>query len=376
MSSTGAACDSCLRRAWLVTRLSGHIETATEKAPGRRARELLALGEAELLRALAPKEAGRLAAEAAALHLQRLRGQLAAAEAWSVCRHGGAYPTALRDDRQAPAALFGRGDRGLLERLGREAAVTVVGARRPSGYGREVATGLGRELALAGLAVVSGMALGIDSCAHRGALDAGGLTVAVLGSGPDFPYPARMRKLYWEIAGRGLILSELLPRTEPRRWTFPARNRIMAALGAMTVVVEARRRSGSLITSEMASDLGREVGAVPGRVGNSPAAGTNGLLRDGAQLVRDAQDVLDSLLGAGVRTRARAVERRPLQDLPPELSAVLEAVEEGAETLDAISRRSGLRPETVAGSATRLELLGVLSCDSSGRYRRAATPTP
>jgi DNA processing protein len=372
--SSAGACDACLQRGWLVARLSGHIETATANSPGRRARELLALPDAELVRFLAPGEVGPLEAEVTALDLRELRSRLTADDAWAVCRHGDQYPIALRDDPQAPAALFGRGEARLLERLAADAAVTVVGARRPSGYGREVATGLGRELGAAGLVVVSGMALGIDSCAHRGALEVGGLTVAILGSGPDVPYPARLRRLYAQIVEHGLVLGELPPGTSPRRWTFPARNRIMAALGGMTIVVEARERSGSLITSTMAADLGREVGAVPGRVGSSPAAGTNSLLRDGAQVIRCGQDVLDSLLGAGALSRARVVDRPPQDDLDPELASALDAVDQGAETLDAIARSSGGSPQSVAAAVTRLELLGLLRCDSTGRYRRAASP--
>jgi DNA processing protein len=372
MSAAEGACGSCLRRGWLVGRLSGHIETATAREPGSRARELLALPDAELIRVLAPKRTAEILAERDAFDPSALRERIDAADCWSVCRHRKTYPAALRRDRQAPPALFGRGEAGPLGRLHAEAAVTVVGSRRPSSYGREVATALGRELASAGLVVVSGMALGIDSCAHRGALEGGGLTVVVLGNGPDLPYPPRMRKLYREITDRGLVLSELPPGTEPRRWTFPARNRIMAALGEITVVVEARDRSGSLITADMASDLGRDVGAVPGRVGHSPAAGTNSLLRDGAALIRNAQDVLDALVGAGVAVRRRRVaESRP--ELDPVLKPVIEAVERGAETLDAISRQSGLPPGPAAAVAARLELLGVLSCDSAGRYRRAAT---
>jgi DNA processing protein len=374
VSSASSACDACLQRGWLVGRLSGHIETATANSPGRRARELLALPDAELVRFLAPAEVAPIETEVATLDLRRLRARLSADDCWAVCRHRDQYPIALRDDPQAPAALFGRGEARLLERLDADAAVTVVGARRPSGYGREVATGLGRELGAAGLAVVSGMALGIDSCAHRGALEVGGLTVAILGSGPDVPYPARMRRLYAQIVEHGLVLGELPPGARPRRWTFPARNRIMAALGGMTVVVEARERSGSLITSTMASDLGREVGAVPGRVGSSPAAGTNSLLRDGAQLIRCGQDVLDSLLGAGALSRAQVVERPRQDDLDPELASALDAVDQGAETLDAIARSSGGSPQSVAAAVTRLELLGLLRCDSTGRYRRAATP--
>ena len=368
----GEACAACLRRGWLLARLSGHIETATADEPGNRAREILALPDEELIGALAPGETEPIMAERAGFDPRPMRGRLQAAECWSVCRHLSGYPSALQRDGQAPPALFGRGEAELLERLGEGVAVTVVGSRRPSGYGREVATGLGRQLASAGLIVVSGMALGIDSCAHRGALEGGGLTVAVLGNGPDLPYPARMRGLYGEIAAAGLILSELPPGTPPRRWTFPARNRIMAALGAITVVVEARERSGSLITAEMASDLGREVGAVPGRVGHSPAVGTNSLLHEGAALIRGAQDVLDSLAGLGLRVPERTAPA-PRPRLDPELAPVLDAGERGAETLDAISRRTGLAPGPVAAAAARLELLGLLSCDSAGLYRRAAT---
>jgi DNA processing protein len=148
----------------------------------------------------------------------------------------------------------------------------------------------------------------------------------------------------------------------------------MAALGAMTVVVEARERSGSLITSGMASDLGREVGAVPGRVGASAAAGTNALLRDGAHLIRDGRDVLDSLVGAGAVSRKLSVEARTAPELDRELGAVLDLVESGATTQDEIARSAGLAPGSVAAKLTKLELLGLLACDSSGRYRRTTLP--
>jgi DNA processing protein len=366
------ACDPCIRRAWLVASLSARIERAVGNRAGARARELLALGDPELSAAVATGRGKLYLHRSRERDPARLRAAVRGAHAWACCRHHRAYPGALRDLSDAPAVIFGRGEAALLGRLEGSATVTVVGARRPSAYGREVATVLGREAASAGLAVVSGMALGIDSCAHRGALAGNGLTVAVLGSGPDVPHPARMAALYEEIVERGLILTELPPGATPRRWTFPARNRIMAALGAMTIVVEARARSGSLITSTMASDLGREVGAVPGRVGSSPAAGTNGLLRDGAQVIRDGQDVLDSLLGPGARRLA--VEARTGPELDPDLAAVLELVERGAATQDEIARSAELGAGAVAAKLTRLELLGLLSCDSAGRYRRTTLP--
>jgi DNA processing protein len=297
---------------------------------------------------------------------------VAGASAWTCCRHDRLYPEPLASLGDPPAVLFGRGAPRLLAELRLEGTVTIVGSRRPSVYGRELAADLGREVAAAGLTVVSGMAIGIDSRAHRGALDAGGLTVAVLGTGVDVPYPPRHAPLYDEIVERGLVVSELPPGTLARRWTFPARNRIMAALGQMTIVVEARERSGSLITAEMAQDLNREVGAVPGRVGTSSAAGTNNLLRDGASVIRGAQDVLDSMLGVGVE-RARAARGPTLE---PELAAVLDLVEAGSSSADALARASHLEPGPLAAALVRLELGGYLRSDSAGRYERTALAAP
>jgi DNA processing protein len=357
------ACQPCLGRAALVAALSGHIETAVADASGRRASEILALGDEELLHAMAPNDADAVRGGA---RLGELRNRLAAGDVWARCRHHDDYPAALLESGEAPAVLFGLGSVEILARLGAELCVTVVGARRPSAYGRELAGLLGRELASAGAIVVSGMAMGIDSCAHEGALEAGGATVAVLGGGPDLPRPQSEHRLHAELVERGLVLSELPPGTEPRRWTFPARNRIMAALGAMTIVVEARERSGSLITSGMAEDLGREVGAVPGQVGAAVAAGTNSLLRDGAHLVRDAQDVLDTLVGPG----KHPVQRDAPPSLPAELAAALEAIEGGA-TGDEVAAATGLDAAETATALTRLELLGLVTADLAGRYRRA-----
>ena len=360
------ACERCLRRAWLIAGLAADIESVLERRPRQRARELLALDDGELESAVGAKRPER--PPPGPETIERMRATLEAARCWACCLHDPAYPRPLRDlEREAPACLFGRGRPERLELLDAGDSVTVVGSRRPSAYGREVALRLGRELGSAGITVVSGMALGIDSCAHEGALSAERPTVAVLGGGADVLHPARKRRLYAEIVERGLVLSELPPGVRPRRWTFPARNRIMAALGAMTVVVEARRRSGSLITAELASNIGREIGAVPGRVGASSAEGTNQLLRDGAQLIRSGQDVLDSLLGAGAAA-VPGVRQGP--QLEPELLRVLEQVEGGAGNLDTVARGSGLAASAAAVALTRLELLGYVSVDGSGRYER------
>ncbi len=178
------------------------------------------------------------------------------------------------------------------------AAVAIVGTRRASPEGLEVARTLGRGLAGANVTVVSGLALGVDSAAHAGAVELCGPTMAVLGGGADVPYPTRKAGLYQAIlAADGVIVSEMPPGFRAFRWSFPARNRIIAALAPVTIVVEAAERSGSLITAELALDLGRDVAAVPGPVLSWRSRGTNALLRDGAALIRDVRDALELVLG-------------------------------------------------------------------------------
>jgi DNA processing protein len=346
------------------------VERIATGSPGSRSPELLRLSNEDLLAAAAPKVAGQLLARVEALTESRLRSELAAADCWACCPHGDLYPAGLLDAPDAPWALIGRGDRRLLAELEPTAAVTVVGARRATSYGREVARDLGRDLARAGVIVVSGLAFGIDACAHRGALEAG-TTIAVLGCGADTAYPAAHRSLWRQVCERGLVLSELPPGASPWRWTFPARNRIMAALSGMTVVVEAAARSGSLITTDLAADLGRDLGAVPGPVTSRASAGPNGLLAVGACVVRDAQDVLDAMLGAGARRLDRS---GPV--LAPGLHAALAAVEGGATTADAVAAALGLPGAEAAAALARIELLGYVSCSPLGVYTRTLVEAP
>jgi DNA processing protein len=366
------ACPDCLRRAWLLALLGPYIERVATSAPGSRSPELLRLVNEDLVAVAAPKVAGQLLGHVAAISEQRFAEELAVARCWACCRHDDLYPASLRDAADAPWALIGRGDAGLLSGLDPFGAVTVVGARRATSYGREIARELGRELAAAGMVVVSGLAFGIDACAHRGAIDAG-RTIAVLGCGPDTAYPAAHRTLWRRICEDGLVLSEFPPGATPWRWTFPARNRIMAALAGMTVVVEAAIRSGSLITADLAADLGRDLGAVPGPVTSRASAGPNNLLAGGACVVRDAQDVLDALLGAGAKRIDRAGPA-----LDETLAEVLAAVEAGEGSCDGVAAALGLPGPDAAGALARLELLGYVSCSAVGMYSRTllSSPTP
>jgi DNA processing protein len=291
---------------------------------------------------------------------------------WAIRRGEPGYPVALLDlDGAAPDRLFGCGNRAAIEghELGR--TVTIVGSRRASSYGLGVAEELGRLLAAAGLVVVSGMARGIDAAAHRGALAENGTTLAVLGGGADVVYPAGQRRLYGDILASGAAISEAPPGRRPEPGAFPKRNRLMAALGAITVVVEATQPSGSLITARRALDLGRQVGAIPGPVNSRVSEGTNDLIVDGAAPIRGAQDVLDRLLGVGVER-----VRRCGPPLEPLLERVAEAVELGSRTCDAVAVALGEEPRDVAVALARLELLGYLRADATGRYARSALVVP
>jgi DNA processing protein len=370
VASEPHACPDCLRRSWLLALLGPYIEKIATGAIGSRSPELLRLSNEDLVAAAAPKVAGQLLGRIEALDERYLTAELAAAQCWACCCHGDVYPAGLRDAPDAPWALIGRGDPGLLDGLETFGAVTIVGARRATSYGREVARELGRELAAAGMVVVSGLAFGIDACAHRGAID-GGRTIAVLGCGPDTAYPAAHRSLWRQICAKDLVISEFPPGAVPWRWTFPARNRIMAALAGMTVVVEAAARSGSLITADLAADLGRDLGAVPGPVTSRASAAPNDLLAGGACVVRGAQDVLDAMLGAG----AKRIDRGG-PALEQTLADVLTAVEMGESNCDGVAAALGLPGPDAAAALARLELLGYVTCSTVGIYSRTLLSSP
>jgi DNA processing protein len=270
------------------------------------------------------------------------------------------FPHALRAIFDPPPGLFLRGS-GEAEVLDRP-AVAIVGARACSSYGAHVARMLGRELALAGLLVVSGLARGIDAEAHRGALEGGGVTVAVLGCGIDRDYPAAHRELARRVAEHGLVVSEYPPGVEPAPWRFPARNRIIAGLSAGTVVVEARERSGALITADLALEEGREVFAVPGEITSALSAGTNTLLRVGATPVRGAPDVLESFGLAPPEATPAAPDGTA--------GKILALLREAAASPDELVRVTGLTPSMLGAALTELELAGAV-IEGEGVYRAA-----
>jgi DNA processing protein len=273
-------------------------------------------------------------------------------------------PELLRQIHDPPRALYlrGAGDPELLARP----AVAIVGARACSPYGSQVARLLGRELAAAGLVVVSGLARGVDGEAHRGALEAGGLTVAVLGCGIDRDYPAVHADLARRICDRGLVLSEYEPGVEPAPWRFPARNRVIAGLCAATVIVEARERSGALITADFALEDGREVLAVPGEITGALARGTNRLLRLGATPLTSAKDVLELY---GLESAAPAGRR----DVGEKAESVLARLAESAATADELVRATGLEAGPLAAALAELELAGLIA-EADGRYRGVRPP--
>lgn len=362
------ACDACVRRAFLIAHLAPRIAGLLGHGD-RRTAGLLALPEDDLLVAAAGKRVEGALAFLRGLDLNRERERLSCGGFIAICRHAGAYPPLLKELADPPAALFGIGREDALSALVEEPAVTVVGTRRASPYGTEVAYALGRGLGAAGVPVVSGLALGIDGTAHRGCLDGGGLPVAVVASGPDVIYPRRHRRLHERVRDRGLILAELPPGAEPYRWSFPARNRIMAGLARMTLVVEAADPSGSLITADFAKDLGRCVAAVPGRITSSLARGTNNLLKDGAVPIGGTEDILDELFGVGSRASPDSDVRRGPDD--PFLTRVLELAD-GCDSVPALARAIGATAAETRAALGRLEAEGYLVRRDLGGWERTA----
>lgn len=301
--------------------------------------------------------------------LERVRREVAAleqADAVLVAWDDPAYPDRLRTLPDPPLVLAVRGDVGALA----APAVAVVGARRCSDYGRRVASALATDLAAAGLVVVSGLAAGIDAAAHRGALDGGGRTTAVLGTGIDLVYPAWNRPLARQITRQGALVSELPCGSPALPHHFPRRNRVVSGLALGTVVVEAAERSGSLGTARLALEQGREVFAVPGPVGVAGHVGCHRLIQEGAQLVTGAADVLAVLAPALVPRMQAARAALAAAELDGPERAVLAALEAAPAHVDDVIRTCGLGPQTALETLLALELRGLVEQRPGMRFAR------
>jgi DNA processing protein len=355
---TGTACDDCLRRTDLVAALAGWLDVEWRKrdAPGR----VLARSDESLLETC---DSPRARARYHGFDPGAARAAVSDAGLAAICRCDDAYPQCLRELADPPAVIHVAGDPAC---VGAPSAVAVVGARRATPYGLTVARELGRGLSAAGVNVVSGLALGVDSSAHAGALEGTAPPVAVLAGGADRPYPASKRQLHAAVRAAGAVISEMPPGFGIHRWAFVARNRLIAALAQVVVVVEATQRSGSLTTADLGAELGRTVAAVPGRVTCAVASGTNGLIRDGALLVRGTRDVLDAL----TEITGEAYEpAAPTLGLDPDLQRLLDAIGEGHSTLPMLAAH-GLEPRAILAGLGELEALGLIRRGFGGRYER------
>lgn len=276
------------------------------------------------------------------------------------------YPTALHDIPSAPPLLFALGNPDLLQ----QPQLAIVGSRNPTAGGLQTAEQFAEHLAAAGLAITSGLALGIDTAAHRGAL-AGGTTIAVTATGLDRVYPARNRDLAHAIAERGCLVSEFPPGTAARRDRFPRRNRIISGLTLGTLVVEAGMRSGSLITARYALEQGREIFAIPGSIHNPLSKGCHALIRQGAKLTETVDDVLEELRWQVEQAVPPAPEAAPDDDaLDADYQRLLDALGYDPVPLEVLLQRTGLTPAELSSMLLVLELKGYVTASAGGRYQR------
>jgi DNA processing protein len=327
-------------------------------------KRLLELSEQELLRRFAPKEGKRKSGWLRQTGERELAN--ATKRGFSVLTPA-EMPPLLLEIHDPPIALYVRGAMAEVD----SRSVAVVGSRAATEYGREMAETIGGDIATRGITVVSGMARGIDSCAHEGALSAGGRTIAVLGSGLDVIYPTEGRGLYEKISKAGAVISEFPLGTEPRGMNFPQRNRIISGLSRGVVVVEAAKRSGSLITAQYGVEQGRDVFAVPGPAGSEMSEGTHDLIRQGARLVSSGAEVCEELFPevpakAGSRERPAGAPGLSGDDL-----AIYRKVEKTPRHIDEITREAGLPPATVSAVLMSLEIRGLVRQRTGKLYVKA-----
>lgn len=283
------------------------------------------------------------------------------------------YPRLLLEIADPPPVLYYRGEVDRRENLGRTAAIAIVGTRSPSDYGRKWTRKITTALVKAGFTIVSGLAEGVDTEAHRQCLKLNGRTIAVLGTGVDITYPWSNRVLAQQMGETGLLLSEYPAGTQPDRVNFPRRNRIIAGLCRATLVLEAPQRSGALITARLANDYGRDVYALPGSLDNPRSKGCLELLNLGAQVILGEEELLEAL-GALPELHAfteTAATQLPLLDLPPHLAAVLQPLSADPIAVDIIVEISHLPTEEVLSALLQLELMGLVNQLPGMRYQRA-----
>lgn len=284
-----------------------------------------------------------------------------------------AYPALLKEIADPPFLLFVRGNTGILDCL----QISIVGTRKPTASGRQIARRLATDLAAYGLVITSGLATGIDSMSHQGALEGGGWTVAVLGNGADVIYPRGNARLVEKILERGAVVTEYSPGTPPRKQNFPARNRIISGLSVGTIVVEAAIRSGSLITARTAVEQGRDVFAVPGSTLNPVAHGCHWLIKQGARLTESATDILEELSFEMRRAQPVATGQNAGEPAgagsKAEEAVLLEAIGFEPISVDELVRTSGLTAAEVSSMLLNMELSGLIESQLDGTYIRVAT---
>ncbi|HIJ79725.1 MAG: DNA-processing protein DprA [Desulfobulbaceae bacterium] len=336
--------------------------------------QILAASKADLLRCkmLHDETIDSLHNKRTAMETQRQIDQAARQAVTILTWDDPAYPTLLREIHNPPLVIFVKGDPAIIENPG----IAVIGARAASTYGLQIAQSLSQELAGQGLTIISGMALGVDSAAHRGALNANGKTIAILGCGLDITYPKQNRGLYGQIAAHGALISEYPFGTPPDGFRFPARNRIISGLALGVVVVEAARHSGTLITAQLALDQGREVFAVPGRIDSVKSEGCHRLAQEGAKLVHSAKDIIDEIK-LSIREQSPSippVQAPVLEDLSREAQSILDFLDVYPKNIEEIIMATGFPANKINEELFMLEMQGAVVSLPGKQYQRLAEP--
>jgi DNA processing protein len=355
----------CARRRWLLGKLSVVLDFRAREQS--RFWSLLELSDLELIDAIGGRRRTNLHREYACWVPEPTQQKCDTA---GVCRHQTTYPSSLRDDPLAPHSIDVRGGVARLSAMLERKVVAIVGTSWASDYGMETARALARGLAASGVTVASGLAGGIPTAVHRGALEGHGATLTAIAGGLERCSPASCRELYRGIIDTGCAISETPSSLPIRRWMQAARARTLALLSELVIVVEASEQPWELACARAAQAHGTPVAAVPGRVNSSASKGTNSLLMNGAQMVRNPQDALDVLYGVGVHELDAAVTSLELQ---PRLRYVFERVGDGQDTLTRLTA-NGAEPGEIAVALAELELRGLLLRGDGGRYLPNAAP--